>query len=241
MVRSVVNYLPSRLQTLIVVPFPCSLSLPDFSTRLLSSLHHYNWDFLDFFKYDSRVDKFEQSSLTLSLSLSNCSTYSFASSCGELTLVRTNISKAPYIPKHHPAYLAMATDAIAPGNDALLQTVTSSEARHRKKSVIEVAGSDGNRRVINLEEMNNADAQLAAQFGYKPVFKREFGYLSTFSFAVSISGLFSTIMTTFTYPITAGGSAAVVWDWAISGAGCMCIAVRPSMDIPKRLNTNPLS
>ena len=70
-----------------------------------------------------------------------------------------------------------------------------------------------------------SSAQLAAQFGYKPVFKREFGYLSTFSFAVSISGLFATIMTTFSFPLYAGGSAAAVWCWLISGAGCMCIAV----------------
>lgn len=56
------------------------------------------------------------------------------------------------------------------------------------------------------------------------VFKREFGYLSTFSFAVSISGLFATTATTFIYPLEAGGSASAVWCWLISGAGCMCIA-----------------
>jgi amino acid permease (GABA permease) len=97
---------------------------------------------------------------------------------------------------------------------------------HRRKStgIIEVHGPDGQRKTLNLAEMNDADAQLAAQFGYKPVFKREFGYLSTFSFAVSISGLFATIMTTFSFPLYAGGSAAAVWCWLISGAGCMCIA-----------------
>jgi hypothetical protein len=100
-------------------------------------------------------------------------------------------------------------------------------ARHRKRSVglVEIDGPDGQRKTINLAELSDADAQLAAQFGYKPVFKREFGYLSTFSFAVSISGLFATIMTTFSYPLYAGGSAAAVWCWLISGAGCMCIAV----------------
>lgn len=100
-------------------------------------------------------------------------------------------------------------------------------ARQRKKStgLVEISGLDGQRKTLNLAEMSDADAQLAAQFGYKPVFKREFGYLSTFSFAVSISGLFATIMTTFSYPLYAGGSAAAVWCWLISGAGCMCIAV----------------
>lgn len=94
----------------------------------------------------------------------------------------------------------------------------------RKSSVVEIQGPDGV-RTVNLEDLNDADKALAAEFGYKPVFKREFGYLSTFSFAVSISGLFSTIATTFVYPLEAGGSASAVWCWLISGAGCMCIAV----------------
>lgn len=69
--------------------------------------------------------------------------------------------------------------------------------RHRKKSVgtVELQGPNGQTRIVNLEELTDADAELAAKFGYKPVFKREFGYLSTFSFAVSISGLFSTVAT----------------------------------------------
>jgi len=41
---------------------------------------------------------------------------------------------------------------------------------------------------------------------------------------VSISGLFSTITTTFATSLYAGGPGAAVWCWAISGAGCLCIA-----------------
>lgn len=111
--------------------------------------------------------------------------------------------------------------------------------RQRRVGIIEIIDRDGQRQVLNLEEINEADAQLAAQFGYKPVFKREFGYLSTFSFAVSISGLFATIMTTFSFPLSAGGSASAVWCWLISGAGCMCIAVSgrviPHVDIYLKL------
>ncbi|KAI1629394.1 putative amino acid permease, partial [Exophiala viscosa] len=77
---------------------------------------------------------------------------------------------------------------------------------------------------VQLDELNAADRALAEHFGYKPVFQRHFGYLSTFSFAVSISGLFATITTTFSYPLYAGGSASAVWCWLISGLGCMCIA-----------------
>ncbi|EME47253.1 hypothetical protein DOTSEDRAFT_69259 [Dothistroma septosporum NZE10] len=103
--------------------------------------------------------------------------------------------------------------------DALRET-------RRKSSIgtVEVQGRRGTVQTVNIEDLNDADRALAAEFGYKPVFKREFGYLSTFSFAVSISGLFSTVATTFSYPLAAGGSASAVWCWLISGAGCMCIA-----------------
>ncbi|KAL9592590.1 MAG: hypothetical protein Q9179_006562 [Wetmoreana sp. 5 TL-2023] len=61
------------------------------------------------------------------------------------------------------------------------------DLRHRKKSVgtVELQGPHGQTRTVNLEELTDADAELAAKFGYKPVFKREFGYLSTFSFAIA--------------------------------------------------------
>ncbi|KAK1821730.1 polyamine transporter tpo5 [Friedmanniomyces endolithicus] len=100
------------------------------------------------------------------------------------------------------------------------------EVRRRKGSVpaVEIQGPNGVVKTVNLEGLDEADQALAAEFGYKPVFKREFGYLSTFSFAVSISGLFSTVATTFSYPLYAGGSASAVWCWLISGLGCMCIA-----------------
>ncbi|KAL9105544.1 MAG: hypothetical protein Q9227_009288 [Pyrenula ochraceoflavens] len=96
----------------------------------------------------------------------------------------------------------------------------------RKESApaVELQDAKGRRRTVQLNELSDADRALAEEFGYKPVFKREFGYLSTFSFAVSISGLFATVATTFSYPLYAGGSASAVWCWLISGIGCMCIA-----------------
>ncbi|OQO14761.1 hypothetical protein B0A48_00143 [Cryoendolithus antarcticus] len=108
----------------------------------------------------------------------------------------------------------------------MAELINPGETRQRKQSVgaMELQGPGGTVRTVALEEMTEADRALAAEFGYKPVFKREFGYLSTFSFAVSISGLFSTVATTFSYPLYAGGSSSAVWSWFISGAGCMCIA-----------------
>ncbi|RMZ75558.1 hypothetical protein DV737_g5239, partial [Chaetothyriales sp. CBS 132003] len=77
----------------------------------------------------------------------------------------------------------------------------------RSISTVEINGPDGRRKTVQLEDLTSADRELAEKFGYKPVFKREFGYLSTFSFAVSISGLFATVTTTFSYPLYAGGAA----------------------------------
>jgi len=71
------------------------------------------------------------------------------------------------------------------------------------------------------------DAELA-RLGYKQEFKREFSWISTFSFAFSISGLLATVQfplcpvwsltrgqvtTTFGFPLAAGGPPAVVWCW----------------------------
>ncbi|KAF2100853.1 amino acid transporter [Rhizodiscina lignyota] len=98
------------------------------------------------------------------------------------------------------------------------------ELRRNSVGAIELTDDHGRRRTVQLEELSAADRELAEKFGYKPVFKREFGYLSTFSFAVSISGLFATVATTYVYPLYAGGSSSAVWCWLISGAGCMCIA-----------------
>jgi hypothetical protein len=74
------------------------------------------------------------------------------------------------------------------------------------------AGGDvQNNNMMDPNEMSEADRALAAEFGYTPVFKRQFGYLSTFSFAVSVGGVFASVATTFSYPLQAGGSASVIW------------------------------
>lgn len=77
--------------------------------------------------------------------------------------------------------------------------------------------------VSNLE-LDAADRDLAAM-GYAPVFQRHFGPWACFSFALSISGLFGTVMTTFVYPLTAGGAASAVWCWLIAGFGSFCLAL----------------
>lgn len=48
---------------------------------------------------------------------------------------------------------------------------------------------------------------------YKSEFLREFGNLSTFSFAMSIMGMTASIATTFTTPLRLAGFPSVVWCW----------------------------
>lgn len=75
-----------------------------------------------------------------------------------------------------------------------------------------------------LETESSVDERIH-QLGYRTELRREFGLFSAFSFAISVSGLFGTVATTFTYPLIAGGASCVVWMWLISGVGCMCIAL----------------
>jgi amino acid transporter len=42
---------------------------------------------------------------------------------------------------------------------------------------------------------------------------------------LSISGLFATVATTFSYPLYAGGGAAAIWCWLIAGVGALCLAL----------------
>lgn len=71
---------------------------------------------------------------------------------------------------------------------------------------------------------DDADKALA-EMGYVPVFQRHFSMWSCFSFALSVSGLFGTVMTTFSYPLYAGGPASAIWCWLIAGIGALCLAL----------------
>ena len=79
-------------------------------------------------------------------------------------------------------------------------------------------GSDekqvGLERAMSGPILSDADRELA-KLGYKQEFKREFSWISTFSFAFSISGLLATVTTTFGYPLAAGGPPAAVWCWYV--------------------------
>ncbi|KAM0753010.1 APC amino acid permease [Meredithblackwellia eburnea MCA 4105] len=70
----------------------------------------------------------------------------------------------------------------------------------------------------------DSDAEELARMGYRQEFKREFSNLSTFSFAVSIMGVSSSVATTIDTPlIYGGGPASVMWCWFIGSFMCFCL------------------
>jgi len=98
-------------------------------------------------------------------------------------------------------------------------------ATKSEKAPVALADPDGISPAAKVadNEVTEADRALA-KMGYTPVFKREFGMWSCFSFALSISGMYATIMTTFSYPLYAGGAASAVWCWFIAGGSALCLA-----------------
>ncbi|BGP03776.1 polyamine transporter tpo5 [Rhodotorula toruloides] len=68
-----------------------------------------------------------------------------------------------------------------------------------------------------------SDEAILAQLGYKQEFRREFTNLSTISFAMSIMGVASSVVTTFNTPFTLGGPASVVWCWFIGACFNFCL------------------
>lgn len=78
--------------------------------------------------------------------------------------------------------------------------------------------------MTDFSSLSEEDRVIAAM-GYKPELDRAFGKMATFSFALSISGLFATTVTTLVYPLIAGGAPAVFWCWFIGMFGCMSIVL----------------
>ncbi|GAA6039817.1 hypothetical protein JCM8097_004236 [Rhodosporidiobolus ruineniae] len=68
-----------------------------------------------------------------------------------------------------------------------------------------------------------SEEAILAKLGYKQEFKREFTNLSTISFAFSIMGVASSVVTTFNTPFGLGGPASVVWCWFIGTFMCFCL------------------
>lgn len=57
------------------------------------------------------------------------------------------------------------------------------------------------------------------------VLKREFSAWSSFSFAMSIGGIYGSLMSTWIFGLQAGGAASIMWSWIIGGAGAWALAM----------------
>lgn len=86
--------------------------------------------------------------------------------------------------------------------------------------------------------VQDADDIALAKLGYKNEFKREFGNFATISFAFSIMGVSSSLISTYDTPYFAGGPAATVWCWSVAAwpeiepdnarrfiGSCMCMCI----------------
>ncbi|KAI8616553.1 amino acid/polyamine transporter I [Chytriomyces sp. MP71] len=71
----------------------------------------------------------------------------------------------------------------------------------------------------------NSDEEVLARLGYRQEFVREFGSLSTLSFAFSIMGVAASIPSTFDTPMLSAGPSSVIWCWFIGSIFCMSIAL----------------
>lgn len=87
--------------------------------------------------------------------------------------------------------------------------------------LVEISSKDFEKGSIEDEPSNGTLEEL----GYHATLSREYSMLSVFSFAVSVSGLFATVGTSFIYPLEAGGPACIVWSWLIAGVGALLIAI----------------
>ncbi|KAF8260282.1 APC amino acid permease [Lactarius quietus] len=72
-------------------------------------------------------------------------------------------------------------------------------------------------------EYKDEDDKKLEAMGYVPSFKREFSNLATISFAFSILGLCSSVVTTFNTPLLLGGPSSVTWCW-ILGTTTVCVS-----------------
>ncbi|KAJ9102235.1 hypothetical protein QFC19_004779 [Naganishia cerealis] len=102
------------------------------------------------------------------------------------------------------------------GAGGLVQPVDGSTTHHRTQYYANGEGDMGGDDASISADSQDTDEVALARLGYKSEMIREFGNLSTFSFAMSIMGMCSSIATTFNTPLLyGGGPASVVWCWLI--------------------------
>lgn len=80
-----------------------------------------------------------------------------------------------------------------------------------------------NTQILVDHEVDKDDAAIMA-LGYKPEFKRELSFFSTFAVSFSVLGLLPSIAATVSYSLGYAGNAGMTWAWLLASIGVVCVA-----------------
>jgi len=93
---------------------------------------------------------------------------------------------------------------------------------HSTTACIMTATTEPNARRADVAK---ADEELLAALGYKQEFQRAFSGLETFGIAFSIIGLLPSIASVLFYPLSNGGTSAMVWGWAVGSFFILLVGI----------------
>lgn len=71
----------------------------------------------------------------------------------------------------------------------------------------------------------DSDQEVLAALGYKPEFKREFNFFTTFAVSFAVLGLLPSFASTLLYGMGYAGTAGMTWGWLIAIIGIQCVAM----------------
>lgn len=124
--------------------------------------------------------------------------------------------RTAYLRPHSNRNMSMPTLEKNGAAKSSVEPVNGSTTYQRSGFYDNVDGDLGGDDASLSAASQDTDEAALARLGYKSEMMREFGNLSTFSFAFSIMGMCSSIATTFNTPLLyGGGPASVVWCWLI--------------------------
>ncbi|KAI9720682.1 MAG: hypothetical protein M1828_005562 [Chrysothrix sp. TS-e1954] len=77
----------------------------------------------------------------------------------------------------------------------------------------------------NPDRVWDRDEEVLAALGYRPEFKREFGFFTSFSVSFAVLGLLPSFATTLYYGMGYAGTAGMTWGWLVAMIGIQSVAL----------------
>ncbi len=109
---------------------------------------------------------------------------------------------------------AMEKKATMSGDGSSVKSSDGAVVSHRPATGATALNNSDDGELGEFRNMDDDDKELAERMGYKSEFAREFKSLSVISYAFSIMGLISSVVTTFNVPfLSGGGYAGTIWAW----------------------------